>query len=97
MRDVLIRPVITEKGAKLTERENKYGFIVERSANKIEIKKAVEKLFGVSVTNVSTMVTPGKSRTRFTKGGWIKGKTSALKKAIVSLQEGDTIDFYSKI
>ena len=95
--NILIKPVITEKMTAEAENLNRYGFVVDRSANKIEIKKAVEETYGVSVNSVRTMVCIGKKRTRGTKSGFISGKTKTFKKAIVSLVAGDTIDFYSNI
>ena len=94
--NILIKPVITEMTMSF-ESLNRYGFVVDRSANKIEIKKAVEETYGVTVDSVRTMVCIGKKRTRGTKSGFISGKTKTFKKAIVSLAEGDTIDFYSNI
>ena len=76
---------------------NRYGFIVERNANKIQIKGAVEEAYGVTVNSVKTMNYAGKSKSRFTKAGVITGRTSNFKKAIVQIAEGDTIDFYSNI
>lgn len=81
----------------LTEKLNRVGFIVEKSANKIEIKKAVEELYNVSVDEVNTMRYGGKSRSRFTRGGVVRGRTSSYKKAIITLAKGDSIDFYSNI
>ena len=95
--NIIIKPVITEKMTAEAENLNRYGFVVNRSANKIEIKKAVEETYGVTVDSVRTMVCIGKKRTRGTKSGFISGKTKTFKKAIVSLVEGDTIDFYSNI
>lgn len=97
MVEILIKPVITEKMTQLSDQLNKYGFIVNRKANKLQIKKAVETMYGVSVRDVRTMVVPGKASSRFTKSGVIRGQKSAYKKAIVTLVEGDTIDFYSNI
>lgn len=81
----------------LGEKLNRYGFIVDNKANKIEIKKAVQDLYGVTVTDVNTMRYAGKSKSRFTKAGLLVGKTNSFKKAIVTLQSGDKIDFYSNI
>ena len=75
----------------------KYGFVVAREANKVEIKKEVEKTYGVTVESVNTMVHPGKSKSRFTKSGVIAGRTQTFKKAVVKVAEGDIIDFYSGI
>ncbi len=95
--DIIIKPVITEKMTDAAEQFNRYAFVVSRKANKIEIKKAVEQYYDVSVDSVRTMVCIGKKRTRGTKSGMIVGKTSTYKKAIVTLAEGDVIDFYSNI
>ncbi len=84
---------MTVQGEKL----EKYGFIVDKRANKIQIKKAVEELYGVQVTNVNTMNFSGKSKSRYTKSGFISGRTNAYKKAIVSIAEGEIIDFFSNI
>lgn len=93
---VLIKPVVTEKVSALNE-HGKYGFIVDRKANKVEIKKAVEKMYGVTVEEVNTMVYLGKKKTRYTKSRVISGRTPSFKKAIVTVAEGDVIDFYSEI
>ncbi len=95
--ETIIKPVITEKMTGLGEKLNRYAFIVHRKANKIEIKKAIEDLYGVEVVSVNTMNHPGKAKSRFTKSGMITGRTNATKKAIVTLAEGETIDFYSNI
>ena len=95
--NILIKPVITEKMTEQSEIFNRFAFVVDRSANKIEIKKAVEETYDVTVESVKTMVCIGKKRTRGTKSGFISGRTKTYKKAIVSLSEGDTIDFYSNI
>jgi len=94
---VLLRPIVTEKMNEQAEYLNRYGFIVNRNANKITIKKAVEEMYSVNVHSVNTMNYSGKSRSRFTKRGVIQGKTPAYKKAVVTLKEGDSIDFYSNI
>jgi large subunit ribosomal protein L23 len=80
-----------------SERYNRYGFVVDKRASKDQIKKAVESLYNVSVDTVNTMIYAGKKKSRFTKSGVITGKTNSYKKAIVTLAEGDTIDFYSNI
>lgn len=96
--DVLIRPLITEKMTDVSEKiPNRFGFIVNKKANKLQIKKAIEELYGVQVNTVNTMVYQGKQRSRMTKSGFISGRTNAYKKAIVTLVEGETIDFYSNI
>lgn len=95
--EILVKPLVTEKMTDQSERFNRYGFVVARNASKPEIKKAVENLYNVSVERVNTMVYGGKVKSRYTKGGIITGKTAAYKKAIVTLVEGDSIDFYSNI
>jgi large subunit ribosomal protein L23 len=93
---ILKSPLVTEKVSALNEK-GKYGFIVESTANKVEIKKAVEKLYGVSVKNVNTINVLGKKKTRFTKAGTLAGRKPDYKKAIVTLAEGEVIDFYSNV
>ena len=95
--NILIKPVITEKMTEESEKFNRFGFIVDRRANKLEIKDAVEKMYGVSVEKVRTMVYPGKAKSRNTKGGVISGRTNSYKKAIVDVAEGESIDFYGNI
>lgn len=95
--NILIRPIITEKMTALGEKLNRYGFIVNKEANKVQIKNAVEELYGVDVESVNTMNVAGKNKSRYTKTGLISGKTSATKKAIITLADGETIDFYSNI
>ena len=94
---VIIKPVITEKMTDKGEALNQFGFIVDRHANKLEIKSEVEELYGVQVLSVNTMNYSGKRKQRYTKTGLIAGKTRAFKKAIVTLPEGETIDFFSNI
>ena len=93
----IIKPLVTEKMTTITEKQNKFGFIVRPEANKLEIKKEVEELYNVTVTDVNTMNYAGKNKSRYTRAGLVKGRTNAVKKAIVTLKEGDTIDFYSNI
>lgn len=95
--DVLLKPVLSEKVNKLSEKLNRYTFIVDRKANKLEIKKAVEAFYGVQVLEVNTLVMPSKAKSRNTKSGIISGRKPAKKKAIVSVAEGETIDLYSNI
>lgn len=97
MLQILVKPLITEKMTADTEKNNAYGFVVADGANKVEIKKAVEKEYGVTVTSVRTLRVDGKRRQRYTKTGIIKGRTVGYKKAIVSLAEGEMIDFYENI
>ena len=94
---IIKKPVITEKMTAISERLNKFAFIVDKRANKIQIKEAVEKLYDVKVVAVNTMNYDGKRKSRYTKAGVITGRTAAFKKAIVTLKEGDTIDFFSNI
>ena len=94
---IIIKPIVTEKMTGLGEKLNRYGFRVERGANKLEIKKAVEEMYNVQVVAVNTSVVGPKLKSRYTKSGIIEGKTNAYKKAIVTLAEGETIDFYSNI
>ena len=94
----IIKPLVTEKMTKITDKQpNRYGFVVRPEANKLEIKKEVESLYNVTVVDVNTLRYSGKSKSRYTKSGIINGRTNAYKKAIVTLKEGDTIDFYSNI
>ena len=94
---IIKKPIITEKMTEQSEQFNRYAFVVDRKVNKIQIKKAVAEMYDVTVESVRTMVCIGKKRVRGTKSGMIVGKTSTYKKAIVTLVEGDTIDFYSNI
>jgi large subunit ribosomal protein L23 len=95
--EILIRPLVTEKLTALGEKLNRYGFVVDKRANKLEVKKAVQELYGVTVTDVNTIRYAGKVKTRFTKAGVITGQKNSIKKAIVTLAEGEKIDFYSNI
>ncbi|MCT4590714.1 MAG: 50S ribosomal protein L23 [Carboxylicivirga sp.] len=94
---VIIKPIVTEKMTELGEKLNRFAFVVDKGANKLQIKDAVEELYNVNVESVNTMVYAGKSKSRYTKSGVIVGRTNSFKKAIVTLAEGDTIDFYSNI
>ena len=94
---VLIKPIITEKMTADSELYNRYGFVVDPGANKLQIKEAVEAAYGVSVKKVRTMNYGPNRRTRYTKTGIQQGKTNAYKKAIVDVEEGDVIDFYSNL
>ncbi|MDR0692891.1 MAG: 50S ribosomal protein L23 [Prevotellaceae bacterium] len=95
--EILIRPLITEKMTIQGEKLNRYGFVVDRAANKLEIKKAVEDMYGVTVKNVNTANYHGKRKSRFTKAGLLTGRANHYKKAIVTLAGEDKIDFYSNI
>ena len=93
----IIKPLVTEKTTKITEkRPNRFGFIVRPEANKLQIKDEVESLYNVTVVDVNTSVYAGKRSARYTKAGLIRGQKNSYKKAIVTLKDGDSIDFYSK-
>jgi large subunit ribosomal protein L23 len=95
---IIIKPVITEKQTAVTEKiPHRYGFRVSPDANKLEIKKAIEDMYSVTVEDVNTMNYSGKRKSRYTKSGVISGKQTAFKKAIVTLKNGETIDFFSNI
>lgn len=93
----MIKPIVTEKMTTQGEDFNRYGFVVDKSANKLQIKKAVEELYNVKVSEVNTMKYAGKRKQRFTKSGISVGRTATYKKAVVTLAEGEVIDFYSNI
>lgn len=94
---IIIKPIVTEKMTGLGETLNRYGFRVERTANKLEIKKAVEEMYNVTVVEVNTLIVAPKLKKRYTKSGVISGKSASYKKAIVTVAKGETIDFYSNI
>ncbi len=94
---IIIKPLVTEKMTDLTDKLNRFGFVVRFDANKIEIKREIEAFYKVTVVDVNTMRYAGKLKSRNTKTGVTKGRTAAFKKAIVTLKDGDTIDFYSNI
>ncbi|MBL7850173.1 MAG: 50S ribosomal protein L23 [Cyclobacteriaceae bacterium] len=93
---ILKSPLVTEKVSALNEK-GKYGFIVDVNANKVEIKNAVEKMYGVNVAKVNTIRVMGKQKVRFTKAGTLAGRKPNYKKAIVTLAAGEVIDFYSNV
>lgn len=95
--EVLVKPILTEKANAQQEKLRRYAFRVSKKANKLEIKKAVEQFYGVTVTDVNTAVAPGKNKTRYTKAGFIQGAKSSYKKAFVTVAEGETIDLYANI
>ena len=96
--NVIIKPLITEKMTSVTEKQNnKFGFVVRPDAYKLQIKKEVEGLYNVTVKSVNTMRYAGKTKSRYTRTGLIRGRKNAYKKAIVTLADGQTIDFYSNI
>ena len=95
--NVIKKPIVTEKLTSQAEAMNRYGFVVDKSANKLQIKKAVEDLYNVSVVKVNTHRYRGKVKSRSTKGGVQIGKTASSKHAVITLKDGDKIDFYSNI
>jgi large subunit ribosomal protein L23 len=95
--NILIKPIVTEKMTAQGEDFNRYGFVVAKDANKLQIKQAVEELYDVKVAEVNTMRYAGKRKQRYTKSGISVGRTTSFKKAVVTLAEGEVIDFYSNI
>lgn len=96
-KNVLIKPLITEKTESLTTKSSKYTFLVDKKSNKVEIKKAVEKMYSVNVDSVNTLIMPSKSRSRNTKAGLIKGRVSGYKKAVITLAGGEQIDYFGEV
>ncbi|MCS7037743.1 MAG: 50S ribosomal protein L23 [Saprospiraceae bacterium] len=96
-KQILIRPVLTEKSTKLTDKRNIYTFVVGRNTNKLEIKKAVEDMFNVAVERVNTALMPGKPKTRSTRTTIVRGRKAAYKKAFVTLAPGETIDIFGEV
>jgi len=94
---IIIKPIITEKMTQMGEKLNRYGFKVDKRANKLQIKQAIKEIYGVEIADINTMVYRGKSKTRYSKTGFINGKSNNYKKAIVTLAKGESIDFYSNI
>lgn len=95
--NVLIKPIISEKMTKVSDKLNRYGFVVDRQATKTQIKKEVEDIYGVKVVKVNTLIQRGKASSRYTKAGMIEGQKNTFKKAIVELSKEDKIDFFSNI
>ena len=95
--EILIKPILTEKANAQQEKLSRYAFKVNRRANKLEIKTAIEQFYGVNVLEVNTLVVPGKQKTRSTKSGIISGVKSGYKKALVTVAEGESIDLYASI
>ena len=93
---ILIKPVVSEKAEQLSEVREQYTFVVAKDANKIEVRKAVEERYGVTVDRVNTMTMPGKTKNRSTKSGILRGRVAAFKKAVVTLAEGETLDLYNE-
>ncbi len=94
VKTILVKPIITEKSEMLSEKMAQYSFVVHRRANKIEIRNAIEKAYGVNVVSVNTMVMPGKAKNRNTRSGMVKGRVSSFKKAIITLVDGEVLDLY---
>ena len=95
--EMLIKPILTEKMTAQGDKLNRYGFIVDPRANKLQIRTAVEQMYNVVVTDVNTINYMGKAKSRYTKAGLLEGRANNFKKAIVTLKNGDKIDFYSNI
>ena len=95
--NIIQKPIVTEKMTAISEKFNRYAFVVDRKADKIQIRKAIEELYGVEVEQVNTLIQRGKDASRYTKSGLIKGRKNSYKKAIVQLKSGHTIDFFSNI
>lgn len=96
-RSIIIKPMLSEKAEGIAKKLNKYTFVVDKGANKITIKKEIEKMYGVNVDAVNTMIVPGKRKARNTKSGLVRGSTASFKKAIISLPVGEEIDIYGTV
>lgn len=96
-KNVLIKPIISEKAETLSESLNQYSFLVEKKSNKVEIRKAIEKMYSVNVSAVNTIIMPAKAKNRNTRSGMIRGRVSSYKKAIVTLAAGEEIDFFGDV
>ncbi|MBI5217389.1 MAG: 50S ribosomal protein L23 [Bacteroidia bacterium] len=97
MDNILIRPIVTEKMTIQGDKLNRYAVIVEKNSNKLQIKKAVQDMYGVTVISINTLRYGGKQKSRYSKTGIVSGKTNSFKKAIITLAAGDKIDFFSNI
>ncbi len=95
--NISIKPIVTEKATKITDKLGRYTFRVSPKAEKNQIKALIEDLYGVKVVKINTLIVRGKNKSRYTKTGLLRGKTSSYKKAFVTLAEGQSIDFYSNI
>ncbi|MFN0254892.1 50S ribosomal protein L23 [compost metagenome] len=95
--EILQRPILTEKASALTEKSNRFTFRVDHRANKLQIKSAIEQMYGVNIVALNTMVVQGKAKSRNTKAGLVTGRSPKYKKAIVTLKDGETIDYYANI
>jgi large subunit ribosomal protein L23 len=96
-KNILIKPLITEKAEKISEKANQYSFIVDKKANKLEIKKAVEEMYKVTIQDVNTLVMPAKTKSRSSRSGVVQGRKSSYKKAIVTVVKGEEIDFFGDL
>ncbi len=96
-KEVLVKPIISEKSERLSDKLGQYSFVVHKKANKVEIRKAIEDMYSVNVLSVNTAIMPAKAKVRNTRSGLVKGRVSAFKKAIVTLAEGEEIDFFGDI
>jgi len=94
---VLIKPIISEKSEQLSDGQAKYSFVVLKSANKIEIKQAVESMYNVNVAAVNTLIMPSKAKVRNTRAGVLSGRIAGFKKAVITLAEGEELDFFGEI
>ncbi len=97
MKEIIVKPLITEKCTSLSDNLGQYTFVVNKDANKLEIKSEIESFYGVNVESVNTMNYFGKVRRRYTKAGILSGRSASYKKAIIQLSEGETLDFFSSI
>ncbi len=95
--EISIKPIITERATKLSEKRNCYTFRVSPVANKYQIKSLVQQLYGVKVVSVNTAIVRGKNKSRWTKSGLLRGKTNSWKKAYVTVADGQSIEFFSNI
>ena len=95
--EFLKKPILTEKASALTEKSSRFTFQVEHKANKLQIKQAIEKMYGVNILAINTMIVNGKLKSRNTKGGLVTGRSPKYKKAIVTLKDGETIDYYANL
>ena len=96
-KQIIIKPIISEKSETLSDDLQQYSFVVNKKANKIEIRKAVEKMYNVSVTSVNTMIMPAKMKNRNTRSGIVQGRKPSYKKAVISVADGEIIDFFGDI
>lgn len=97
IKQIILKPILSEKSEVLSDKRNKYTFVVARNANKIQIAKEIERLYDVEVTAVNTMIIPGKIKAKSTRTGMIKSRQSAYKKAIVSVADGQELDLYGEV